>query len=87
MGHARSDERHCRLCQNHPQSAIAISLNAEWIIEQLAEDAHLKGDLRSGGNGSTQSYRRWAVGPIVGIFRVLPLDDRTVVVEGFTPNS
>jgi hypothetical protein len=86
MGHARSDERHCPALSKPPTVANR-DLNAEWIIEQLAEDAHLKGDLRNGGNGSTQSYRRWAVGPIVGIFRVLPLDDRTVVIEGFTPNS
>ncbi len=35
-----------RLCSNHPQSAAAIRILVDWIIEQLAEDAHLKGETQ-----------------------------------------
>jgi hypothetical protein len=75
-----------RLCSNHPQSAAAIRILVDWIIEQLAEDAHLKGETQPFPDGK-KTYKRWAVGPIVVIFSVLPLPDRTVVIEGFAPSS
>jgi hypothetical protein len=75
-----------RLCTNHPDSAAAIRVLADWIIEQLAEDAHLKGQTLPFPDGK-KTYKRWAVGPIVVIFSVMPLPDCTVVIEGFTPNG
>lgn len=74
-----------RLRKNHPQDADLILALAEWIVAQLAEDAHLKGEQMELPDGTT--YRRWAVGPLVVIFRVLQLEDRTAVIEGFSPAS
>jgi len=62
-----------------------IRILGDWIIEQLAEDTHVKGETQPFPDGK-KTYKRWAVGPIVVIFSVLPLPDQTVVIEGFAPN-
>jgi hypothetical protein len=73
-----------RMCANRPESAALIDMLATWAIDQLAEDPHLKGETRTSPDGKI-TYKRWVVGPITVIFRLLPEADQTVVIEGFVP--
>lgn len=75
-----------RMCSNHPESAHLIRMLAGWIIDQLAEDPSEKGQKRSSPDGKI-TYLRWTAGPITVIFRLLPEEDRTVVIEGFIPGG
>ena len=73
-----------RICTNHPEMAVLIRPLADWMIAQLAENPKERGELLNSQNVTIQ-FRRWTVGPLTVIFRMMPDEDQTVIIVGFVP--